>query len=178
MSLTTKPTTQRHFWKPLWVQLQQPQVFLAFWLALLIGMIEPLACVLHCQFWLPLTTVTREQPHQHGLQSHIQQRVNHHEQVVAAGRPLLIRPAPSVVSTATMPAAVHFGACDWHWHNPAPTDSGTGIAPAPFHEMALLALLSIALLTVFARSQPLQQRWVVLCVLAPPWRPPIILRVG
>jgi hypothetical protein len=143
-------------------QLRREHTIVAL-LVLTLGLLEPLACVLHCTLWMPLhhqsTALAQEhQHHQHG--SPVSSAVAH---IPAEQRaPFENRATYQISSLAPGDAQCHFGS-DAH-HMPL---------AEPFHELAfvVLALSFVVLLICWYLIAPLQASPPLF--LAVPLRPPI-----
>ena len=141
-------------------QLRREHAIVAL-LVLTLGLLEPLACVLHCTLWMPLhhqSTALAQEHRQHG--SPASSAIAHTPAEQQA--PVENRAAHHVSSLAPGDARCHFGS-DAHYMPLA----------EPFHEFAfvVLALSFVVLLMCRYLVAPLQASPPLF--LAVPLRPPI-----
>jgi hypothetical protein len=163
-------------------RLRQGGAQLALFIVLVLGLVEPLACIIHCQLWLPLQmSLSRAAP-----------QLSYHTMPDGTVMEMMAPADASAATPADVRAAGAMTLVDWsvderlsvergvpqtalvrcQMGGQIPTDPFQA-APAPYHEMALILLVP----TIFAL---LVRRYVALPWLPPasvyprpPFRPPI-----
>jgi hypothetical protein len=151
-------------WRP---RLRQNGALVALFALLMLGLLEPLACILHCTLWMPLHVqagTSQQQAHQHH---------QHHQQAdttkgaVAA----VVAEAPASWMGQTAPVT--------NTHCVVGTDNGHGtnghhapLAEAS-HEMALVLLVLAPVILLVQHYGALPPRSSPLRFLTPLLRPPI-----
>jgi hypothetical protein len=143
-------------------QLRREHAIVAL-LVLTLGLLEPLACVLHCTLWMPLyhqSTALAQEHHAHSHGSPASSAIGHTPAEQQA--PFENRATGQISSLAPGDAQCHFGS-DAHYMPLA----------EPFHEFAfvVLALGLVVLLMCWHLAAPPQAP--PLRFLALPLRPPI-----
>ena len=150
-------STIRRLWQRLarrrraWAsRLRRDRASVALLVLLTLGLGEPLLCIIHCQFWLPIAL------HSYFAAQHTH---HHHGSPVVAGQAgpgQIVSAAPAI-----QPGAAEQPGCFLHFSGPANSGLPFHVPPSPVHDMFVpLALLLIVTIIVAARP------------LAPPGAPP------
>lgn len=128
-------------------------------LALLtIGLLEPLACILHCEVWEDLLRASSLAAHRHGAHHHVMPGgATMRAGATAGDQAALASAAPDDVPCLVQSQS----------HLPH------GIFPQPFHEMALTFAIVVAALGFVERLLLVPPRPPPLVAHVPPLRPPI-----
>lgn len=163
MSITTriinKTVLLRRRWRAWRRGLRFDRASAALLIALLLALGEPLACILHCEVWLPIV-----------LQSYLAAQHHHHHM---PGMSMPAEPAPaSGAAIAATPDAEPDGC---FMAVGGPLSGVPTVPPSPVHEMLLWPelLLLVVLLTVTYRPAPPSDPPHVF--IAPLLRPPILI---
>jgi hypothetical protein len=146
----------RRLWRAWRNQLRRKRLALTLLVPLSLGLLEPLACIIHCQVWLPIV-----------LQSYLSAQHHHHHHVLSAAPG--VSPAGAVVGSlpeSSAPAEC-FVSMKGSPGTPMPEP------PSPVHEMSLAITLlfsAVLLITIKLAAPPLGPPRVYAAV---PLRPPI-----
>ena len=119
-------TTYSQLWQDMAERLRRPGAVIGLLLVLLLGLIEPLTCVVHCSLLNMLAT----------SQSAVVQ--HHHGGAVA--------PSARGVATSAAQGCAHV-------HSGVPSLPGSDVVPQPFHEMLLLPITMLVFVSLAVRRQ-------------------------
>lgn len=144
-------------WQGIACRLRRRGALVGLIVLLTIGLIEPLACIVHCELQavfaqVAASTDAPQYLHHHGSTSN--------------------NPRSHVVSYATLTTINPHAGCSLLQSNSNSTNQTT--APQPFHEMALLAILLLPLGTLRSFNRWTSRAALTDCALSPHFKPPIL----
>ena len=129
----------RRRWRIWHAKLRRDRATVALPVLLTLGLIEPLVCIIHCQFWIPIR-----------LHAYFAAQHQHHHHTLPSGNAV----APGDTTDALLrfiPASRPDNTgCFMDSGRGSPSDIPDGHLPAPLHEIVLTA---ITLLTVVMLAQ-------------------------
>ena len=145
----------RHLRRTVRARLRRDGATAALLVVLALGLGEPLVCIIHCQFWLPIVLPSLASAHHYHT---------HATAVPSNSEPLL-----TTGGAATLPG---IASCLMRQGPLTDSDLSIPVPASPVHEMVLAIVALLAVVPLISRVSPAPLTHPPCVVFPPPLRPP------